>query len=79
MNKLRSSVHEVSKIIEDPNINKNFTGKVRIIENKSYYKIISYKGKRIYIKDKLSYFTTILTKDACRMYLLCHASANCTW
>lgn len=25
MNKLRSSVHEVSKIIEDPNINKNFT------------------------------------------------------
>ena len=34
------------------NINKNFTGKVRIIENKSYYKIISYKGKRIYVKDK---------------------------
>lgn len=33
------------------NINKNFIGKIRVIENKSYYKIISFKGKRLYIQD----------------------------
>lgn len=33
------------------NINENFSGEVRIIENKSYYKIISFKGKRFYIQD----------------------------
>ena len=33
------------------NINKNFIGEIRVIENKSYYKIISFKGKRLYIQD----------------------------
>lgn len=33
------------------NINKNFSGEVRVTENKSYYKIISFKGKRLYIQD----------------------------
>ena len=32
-------------------INKNFIGEIRVIENKSYYKIISFKGKRLYIQD----------------------------
>ena len=33
------------------NINKNFIGEIRVVENKSYYKIISFKGKRLYIQD----------------------------
>lgn len=33
------------------NINKSFIGEIRVIENKSYYKIISFKGKRLYIQD----------------------------
>lgn len=42
----------INKNYYNVNINKNFTGKVRILENKSYYKIISYEGKRIYVKDE---------------------------